>query len=108
MKSNVAMTGTLTLGSTGTALATIQKGTVSVTVAALDAATEEDIDVTISGAAAGDVICVNPLEAAMETGVAVLGSWVKSANTVTIRVGNTHTAAITGSTAAWKYVLIKS
>ncbi len=100
----------LAVGEKGTAtdLVKVIKSTVSVTVSALAAAAEEDIDVTVTGAAVGDMVWVNPTEAAAETGLAVLGCWVSAADTVTIRVGNTHTAGLTGSTESWKYMWVVS
>ena len=84
------------------------KGTVSVTVSALAAAAEEDIDVTISGAAVGDVVWVNPTEAAAETGLSISAAWVSAADTVSIRVSNQSGVGLTGSTENWNYVLISS
>lgn len=102
------VTSSLKLGSGGTALSKWLKGTVAVTISALAAAAEEDLDVTVTGAAAGDIVIVTPLEATMEAGVAILGSWVVSANTVTIRVGNTAGTSLTGSTTNFSYLIIKS
>jgi hypothetical protein len=84
------------------------KGIIAVTVSALNAAAEEDISVTISGAAAGDVVMMTPLDAAMETGVGVLASWVSATNTVKIRVTNASGSQLTGSTSNWSYLLIQS
>jgi hypothetical protein len=93
---------------TATDLTLCLKGSVSVTVSALAAAAEEDIDVTVTGAQVGDVVWVNPTEAAAETGLAVAAAWVSAANTVSIRVSNLHTSGLTGSTENWNYVLISS
>ena len=96
------------IGSNGTQLDLVEKGTVSVTVSALAAAAEEDIDVTVSGAATSDLILVNPTEAAAEAGLSVSAAWVSAANTVTIRVSNQSGSGLTGSTENWVYVLISS
>lgn len=104
----IKSTNGLIVGSAGTQITKIEKGTVSVVVSALAAAAEEDIDVTISGAAAGDIVLACPTEAAAETGLAILGAWVSAADTVTIRIGNTSGSGLTGSTANWSYLLIKS
>ena len=102
------VTSGLALGSSGTALTKWLKGTVAVTLAATAAAAEEDVTVTITGAAAGDMVMVTPLAAAMETGVAIIGAWVSTADTVKIRVSNVHTASLTGSTSNFSYLIIKS
>lgn len=102
------VTSGLALGSSGTALTKWLKGTVAVTISALAAAAEEDLDVTVTGAAAGDIVVVTPLEATMEAGVGILGSWVASADTVTIRVTNASGSSLTGSTTNFSYLIIKS
>lgn len=105
--SNVTVGG-LKVASTGTLLTQVLKGTVSVTVAALAAGAEADVSVTITGASAGDIILMTPLDASMETGVSVGAVWVSAADTVKIRMSNLYGSTLTGSTAAWSYCLIKS
>lgn len=95
-------------GTNGTTLSQITKGAIAVTVSTLAAAGEEDLDITITGAAVGDVIIVNPLEAAAEAGVSVSAVWISAADTLTIRVSNQSGSELTGSTANWNYTLIKS
>jgi hypothetical protein len=123
-RSNVAIGGTLTvtgatsigaatatsttIGATGTALTLVKKGTIAVTLAATAAAAEEDVSLTITGAAVGDIVIMTPLDAAMETGVAIVAAWVSATNTVKVRVSNLHTSSLTGSTANWQYCLIRS
>ena len=77
--------GGLKAGSAGTLITKIEKGTVSVTVSALAAGAEEDIDVTVTGAVAGDAVMVNPTEAAAETGLSVAAAWISAADTLSIR-----------------------
>jgi hypothetical protein len=98
----------LRVSSTGTVLTKILKGTVSVVLAATAAAAEEDVSLTITGAAAGDIVIMTPLDASVETGVAVVAAWVSAADTVKVRISNLHTNTLTGSTAAWSYCIIKS
>ena len=105
--SNVTVAG-LKVASTGTLLTKILKGTISVTVAAGLAAAEEDVSVTITGAAAGDIVLMTPLNASMETGVGIVAAWVSAADTVKIRISNLSGSTLTGSTAAWSYCIIKS
>jgi hypothetical protein len=104
----VESTGGFIAGSGGTQITKIKKGTVSVTVAADAAAAEEDITLTISGAAPGDSIFLTPLNAAMETGVGIAAVWVSAANTVKVRVSNFNGSSLTGSTSNWQYLLIQS
>lgn len=84
-----------------------KKSTVSVTVAALNAAAEADVDVTISGAKVGDSIVIAPRDAAAETGL-MWNAWVSATDTVTIRMTNASGSSLTGSTSNWDYLLISS
>lgn len=105
--SNVQVAG-IKVSSSGTTLTKILKGTVSVTLAATAAAAEEDVSLTISGAAAGDIVIMTPLNASMETGVGIVAAWVSAANTVKVRITNLHTSTLTGSTQSWSYCIIQS
>lgn len=95
-------------GSTGTELTKIIKGTIPVTLAATAAGAEEDVSLTIASATVGDMVLVTPLDASMETGVAIVGAWVSANGTVKVRISNLHTSTLTGSTANWQYCLIRS
>jgi hypothetical protein len=104
----VKSTGGIEVGSDGTTITKILKGTIAVTISALAAAAEEDISLTIAAATVGDMVLVSPLNASMETGVAVLAAWVSANGTVKVRVGNVSGSSLTGSTANWQYCLIRS
>lgn len=95
-------------GSSATTLAMILKGTIAVTLAATAAAGEEDVSLTIAAATVGDMVIVTPLNASMETGVAIVAAWVSANGTVKVRISNLHTSSLTGSTANWQYCLIRS
>ena len=94
----------LAVGAAGIAIKQIKSAAISVTVSALADAAEEDISLTITGVAAGDLVLLAPINAAMETGLAVIGAWVSAANTVKLRVSNVKGSGLTGSTANWNYV----
>jgi hypothetical protein len=96
-------TGGVVVGATGTAIKKIVSGTVSVTVSALADLAEVDLDLTITGVAAGDLVYINPTDAAAEAGL-IYNSWVATTNTITVRVTNVKGAGLTGSTANWPYV----
>jgi hypothetical protein len=91
-------------GTAGAEVKAILSGTVSVTISALSAAAEEDVDVTITGLAAGDIVTLMPPEAAMEAGV-MFNCWVGAANTLSIRITNASGSSLTGSTTSWTYLL---
>jgi hypothetical protein len=90
-----------------TVLTLTKKSTVSVTVAAITAGAEADVDVTIAGAQVGDSVVIAPRDAAAETGI-MWNAWVSAANTVTIRMTNASGSTLTGSTSNWDYLLISS
>lgn len=97
------------VSSSGTVITKILKGSISVVISALAAAAEEDISLTITGATAGDMIFLSPLNASMETGVAIIAVWVSAADTVKVRISNVNAAAaLTGSTQNWQYCIIRS
>jgi len=104
----ISSEGGFITGSGGSTITKVEKGTVSVTVSALAAAAEEDIDVTITGATTADHVSVNPTETAAETGLSVSAAWVSAADTVTIRISNQNGSGLTGSTESWVYLLTQS
>lgn len=96
------------IGSSGSTLSLVQKGSVSVTVAALTAGSEADVAVTVTGALAGDAVILTPPNAAMETGLGIAAAWVSASDEVSIRMSNFSGSTLTGSTSSWSYVLIRS
>lgn len=102
----VSASTSLTVGS-GTAITKILKGTVSVTVAALTAASEADVTVTGTSSVAGDAVIITPPNAAAETGLGVALCWVPASGSITIRMSNFSGSTLTGSTSNWTYTLIR-
>jgi hypothetical protein len=94
----------LVVGSSGATIKGIYSGTKSIVIAADAAAAEEDITVSISGVAAGDLVLWSPLNASMETGVGTVASWVSAGDTVKIRISNLNGSSLVGSTQNWTYV----
>ena len=92
----------------GTILTGVLKGTVSVTVAAILAAAEADVEVSIANVAVGDSVQVNAPNASMETGLGVLAVWVSEAGKIKIRMTNASGSTLTGSTSDWTYLVLKS
>jgi hypothetical protein len=107
-KSSIRADSGLAAGSDGTLITKVLKGTVAVTIGAIAAGAEADVEVTVAQAAAGDIVAVTPLNAAMETGVGILAAWVSEAGKIKIRFTNAHTSGLTGSTSNFSYLLIKS
>lgn len=57
---------------------------------------------TLTGAAVGDVVVVNP-PAAIEAGL-IATAFVSAANTVTVRVANITAGTVDAASATWSYV----
>lgn len=103
--------GGLAIGSaeSGTKLTKIIKSTVSVVIPAVTAASLADVEVTVTGATAGDVVVATPLAAAMETDLGIVGAFVSQADKVKIRfINNDGSNAATGSTSNFQILLIRS
>ncbi len=92
----------------GTVITKVLKGTVSIAITALLTNTQADVAVALTGAAAGDIVVVTPLDAAMEAGVAIVAAWVGSADHITVRVANIGAGTLTGSTTNFSYMIVKS
>lgn len=94
------------IGDSAVAITKIIKGTVSVNPAEIAAAASAETDVTISGAAAGDIVIVN-IPASLEAGLVLSGARVKEANTVSIRLSNISAEAVNGAARDWSYVILR-
>lgn len=93
----------------GTAITKILKLTCSGVVATTAAGATADITLTATGATAGDIVVVTPLNATVETEMEIVAAWVATTNSVKVRVRNNHaSAAFTGSTSNWQVLLIRS
>lgn len=80
----------------------------SVTVSALAAAAEEDLTISDSDAAVGDVVVVSFDEAGMETGLCVCGAWVSAAGSIKIRISNVNAAAaLAGGSRTVRYAITR-
>jgi hypothetical protein len=92
----------------GTQITKIVKGTVSVNPASLATVTAADLSVTITGAAVGDAVIMNPPAAGLTAGLFATDVWVSAADTVKIRFYNGSAGTIDEAAADWTYTLIRS
>lgn len=92
----------------GTQITYMKKGTVAVDLASLATVTAADKDITITGAAVGDTVIIQPPAADMTAGLLVCQAWVAAADTVTVRVYNASGDTIDEASANWVYLLIRS
>jgi hypothetical protein len=83
-------------------------GTVSVNPASIGNAAIGETTVTISGAAVGDIVVMNPPAAGLTAGLGVLGAVVSATDTVKVRIVNNSGGAVDEAAATWSYVLIRA
>lgn len=101
-----SITGAATVGSLavggGTTVKKIVKGTGSVDLASIAAGETGSGTFTVTGAAVGDVVVVNP--PALTTGLAFAGAAVTGADTVTVYAVNASAAPIDEAAATFTYL----
>lgn len=95
----------LNIGSVGSDLSAVIKGTVSINLASIAAGAEATVAVTVSGAAVGDIVVVNP--PALTAGLGISYAYVSATDTVTIRVRNASGGAIDEAAGTWSYLLVR-
>lgn len=88
-------------------VAPMTTGFVSVIVPALEAGAIADDSSTIDGLVDGDFVFVTPPNAAFEDGL-TFSCYVSAANTLTICLVNTSGDTLSGSTANWRYLIVKA
>jgi hypothetical protein len=98
----------LQAGSSGTPLTLIKKGTVTVDLADLATTAVADNSITVTGAAVGDLVLLQPPAAALTAGLILAQAWVSATNTVKIRVYNPTGGSINEASGTWVYALIRS
>lgn len=90
------------VGKAATQKAVIATGTASVNLPEIAAGETGSATFTLTGAAAGDVVIVNP--PALTTGLAFAGAAVTATNTVTVYATNASASAIDEAAATFRYV----
>lgn len=95
-------TATLKVGASGTVIKTIKSGTAALDLGSVAAGESGTGTITVTGAAVGDVVAVNP--PALTTGLAFAGATVTGANTVTVYVVNATASPIDNAEATFTYL----
>jgi hypothetical protein len=98
----------LTIGTSGTALTTVLKGTVAIDPSNIAAGIVSEQSFTLTGAVVGDALELNPPSAGLTTGLTVLQYYVSAANTVKITFWNSTGGAINQASGNWTYKLTRS
>ncbi len=103
-----AMTaGTIAVGTGGSVISKIKKGTIAVNLDSINNAEVGEITLTITGAVVGDSIVLNPLAAGNTAGLVYGGARVSAADEVKMRIFNGSAAPINEASQLWDYILIR-
>lgn len=95
-------------GASGSTITLIKKGTIAVDLASMLTLTASEVTLTITGAAVGDTVIMNPLAAGNTAGIVFGGARVSAANTVKLRVFNGSAGTIDEASQLWDYCLIRA
>ena len=106
-----AMTGASTAlsynpGASAVAWTKVYKGTVSVNPAEIAANTQAETQITITGAATGDIVIMNP-PASLEAGLVYSHARVSASNTVQVGLGNITGTPVNGADLTWTYCILR-
>lgn len=99
-----AIVGTLTVGG-GTKVTKVVKGTASVDLPSINNLATGSATFTVTGAAVGDVVVVNP--PTMTAGLSFGGAAVTGTDTVTVYAQNASGVTINEAAANYTYILFK-
>lgn|SRR5574343_32868 len=102
----IVSTNGITVGTSSVKLTQVYKGTIAVDPGSLTTLTSTDVSVTITGAATGDMVIVNP-PSTLESTLACGGAYVSAANTVKIRISNVSSGTVDGASLTWSYAILR-
>jgi len=94
------------VGSTGLTLANVLGASAALNFASIAAAAQEDLTITVTGAAANDAVILG-LPVAPTAGI-VFNAFVSAADTVTVRATNITGSSVDPASATYKVVVIKA
>ncbi len=95
-------------GTTGTTITKIVKGSVSVNPGNCADNDIVEVTLTITGAAVGDVVIMNPPAAGQTAGLGVCGARVSATDEVKLRLINVSGGAVDEGALTYDYILIRS
>ncbi len=107
LTATTASATSLTVGG-GTAITKIIKGTIAVDLASVATHTTTEVTLSITGAAVGDIVVMNPVAAGNTAGLIFGGARVASTGVVKLRVHNSSTSTVDEAEQVWDYCLIRS
>jgi len=95
------------IGSAGTHLSRVVKGTVAINPASIAAGTVVTQTFTLAGAAVGDSLILNIPAAGLTAGLLVLQARVSAADTISVVFYNSVGAPVDEASADWTYMLVR-
>lgn len=101
-----AILDTVQIGS-GTTINKVIRGTVAINPASIASAGIGETSVTITGAAVGDTVIMNPPTAGLTAGLGYVGATVSATNTVKVRICNLSGGDVDEASGTWTYCLIR-
>lgn len=102
----VASTAGFTPGTSSVSLTQVMKGTIAVDPASALTLTSQEVTVTITGAATGDLVIMNP-PSALESSLTYGGAYVSAADTVKVRITNHSAGTVDGASSTWTYAILR-
>jgi hypothetical protein len=93
-------------GTSSVALTQVLNGTVAVNPTSLLTLTSQDVTVTITGVATGDVVIMNP-PSTLESSLSFTGCYVSAADTVKVRITNHSSGTVDGASATFTYAVLR-
>jgi len=94
------------VGSTGLTLANVLGASAALNFASIAAAAQEDLTITVTGAAANDAVILG-LPVAPTAGI-VFNAFVSAADTVTVRATNITGSSVDPASATYNVIVIKA
>lgn len=102
----IVSTNGFTPGASAVGLTLVMKGTVAVDPASLLTLTSNETSVTITGAATGDIVIMNP-PSTLESSLSFTGAYVSAADTVKVRITNHSAGTVDGASGTWTYCILR-
>lgn len=93
-------------GTSSVSLTQVYKGTIAVNPGSLLTLTSEDVSVTITGAATGDVVIMCP-PSTLESTLGFGGAYVSATDTVKVRIVNHSAGTVDGASMSWTYAILR-
>jgi len=102
----IVSTNGFTPGASAVGLTLVMKGTVAVDPAEIAGTTQAETEITIAGAATGDIVIMNP-PASLEAGLVYSHARVSATNTVQVGLANITGTPVNGADLTWTYCILR-